>query len=179
MTTAPLPRPTPRDAAARPALQPGTWLRAIGLTLALGAGSLAVAADAGVVVRHAWARPTVPGQPVGAAYFEITSPTAATLTAIESVAAGEVQLHRMDMDGDVMRMRRVERLELPAGQPVVLSAGGMHLMLMQLKRPLREGDRVPLLLTLRRAAPGKAGEGALQRLRIDVPVRAAPPKGAP
>ena len=117
--------------------------------MALGCFGLAAAASpSDVVVTNAWARPTVPGQTVGAAYLNLTSAHGATLTLVQSDAAGTVQVHAMSNDGDVMRMREVDRLALPAGKTIRLAPSGMHLMLLQLKKPLRPGDSVALDLTV-------------------------------
>ena len=130
------------------------------------------AAAADVAVTDAWALPTVPGQPVAGAYLSITSAHGATLTRVQSDAAGAVQAHEMSQDGDVMRMREVERLALPAGKTVRLAPGGTHLMLLQLKKPLRPGDSVTLDLTVVDEA------GAQRVVRAIVPVKATPPQGA-
>ena len=116
--------------------------------MALGCFGFAVASPPVVVVTNAWARPTVPGQTVGAAYLDLTSAHGATLALVQSDAAGTVQVHAMSNDGDVMRMREVDRLALPAGKTIRLAPSGMHLMLLQLKKPLRPGDSVALDLTV-------------------------------
>ena len=82
--------------------------------LALVAGAT-TAAPMNVQVTQAWARPTVPGQTVAGAYFDIRSSADATLTGLRSSAAGAVQMHTMLKDGDVMRMRELPQLPLPAG----------------------------------------------------------------
>jgi copper(I)-binding protein/thiol-disulfide isomerase/thioredoxin len=121
-----------------------------------------------VAVSDAWARATVPGQPVGAVYLSLTSAHGATLSGVRSDAAGSVQMHSMREEGGVMRMREVERLELPAGQTVRLAPSGTHLMLLQLKRPLRTGDSVALDMTL----VDKAGRSHV--VHAIAPVRTAP-----
>ena len=78
------------------------------------------------------------------------------------------EMHEMAMDGSVMRMRQVDAIDLPAGQAVELKPGGLHIMLMDLKAPLKAGDTVPLTLRFE-----KAGEHTVQ-----VPVRAAPAAAA-
>ena len=130
-------------------------------------GALAAGAD-DVAVSGAWARATVPGQPVAAAYLDILSRQGATLIGVRSDAAGAVQVHSMREDGGVMRMREVERLELPAGQTVRLAPSGTHLMLLDLKRPLRSGDSITLDLTL----VDKAGRS--RTVHTVAPVRAGP-----
>jgi len=112
--------------------------------------SFAHAADVATVA-NAWSRPTVPGQSVAAAYFDITANVPATLIAADTSAADKAELHNMSMDGGVMKMRPVARLDLPAHQTVKLGPGGYHLMLMDLKAPLKQGDKVPLTLEFERA----------------------------
>ena len=131
-----------------------------------GRAALAAGGD-DVVVSSAWARATVPGQPVAAAYLSITSAHGAALTGVRSDAAGMVQMHSMSDDGGVMRMREIARLELPAGQTVRLAPSGTHLMLLQLKKPLRVGESVALDLTLVDQA------GRTRVVHTTAPVRAA------
>ena len=105
-------------------------------------------AAAGVAVSAAWARATAPGQTVGGAYLKIESAQTAYLVGASSPAARAVEVHQMSMENDVMKMRQVARLELPAGKAVELKPGGYHLMLMDIKRPLVKGEHVPLKLTI-------------------------------
>lgn len=123
------------------------------VALALG---LAAAAQAQVNVSNAWVRGTVPGQKATGAFMQLKSARGATLVAAESPAAGAVEIHAMRMEGNVMRMRAIGSLELPAGQTVELKPGGYHAMLLDLKAPLKKGDVVPLRLKVR----GKDGEVA-------------------
>jgi len=99
-----------------------------------------------VAISHTWARATAPGQNVGAAYLELKSATDSTLIKAESPAAGSVEIHKMSMKNGVMEMRMQDTLELPAGQAVKLEPGGLHLMLFDLKKPLKVGENVPLTL---------------------------------
>ena len=108
----------------------------------------APAADA-IRVLDPWARATVPGQKVGGVYMEIVSPRDARLVGVSSPAAGTAEVHSMTMDGGTMRMRAVEALDLPAGTPVRLAPGGYHVMLMDLKAPLKKGDTVAIKLKVR------------------------------
>lgn len=124
-----------------------------------------------VRIRQAWARPTVPGQPVGAAYFEIATERDANLVDLRSDAADLVQIHTMTHDGGVMRMRQVAQLKLIAHQPVRLTPGGLHVMLLDLKKPLRAGESIALELTLVDSA------GRRQTVRTSVPVRTSAPSG--
>jgi copper(I)-binding protein len=101
-----------------------------------------------VQARAAWARATMGGQKTTGAYLELTSAQGGTLVGAESAAAGMVEVHEMRMDGNVMRMRAIPRLELPAGKTVELKPGGFHIMLIDLKQPLKKGDSVPLKLKI-------------------------------
>jgi len=145
-------------------------MREIKTLLTISALLLAAAGSAiaqTVKVENAWARATVPGQQASAAFMTLTAPEGARLVGASSPAAGVAELHEMAMQGDVMKMRAVPALELPAGQPVALTPGGHHLMLMSLKAPLAAGGTVPVTLLLRDA------HGAEVRQEVQVPVRAA------
>ncbi|SBT06298.1 conserved exported hypothetical protein [Candidatus Accumulibacter aalborgensis] len=104
----------------------------------------ALAAD--VEVKDAWVRGTVAGQQATGAFMEISSKSGATIVGAASSAAALTEMHEMRMAGDVMQMRPIPRLEIPAGKPVRLGPGGYHLMLIDLKQPLKKGDSVPLTL---------------------------------
>ena len=108
----------------------------------------AAAAHAQVEARGAWVRGTVLGQTTAGAYMELTSDRRASLLGAESPAAGGAEIHEMKMEGNVMRMRAVPRLELPPGKTVELKPGGHHMMLVGLKRPLKKGDLVPIRLKI-------------------------------
>lgn len=113
---------------------------------------LAASAHAGdITVANAWARATAPGQEVGAAYFDIVSKSAAKIVKAESPAAASTEIHTMSMKGGVMEMRKIDSLELPAGKTISLAPGGNHIMLIGLKKPLKEGDKVAVTLTLEKA----------------------------
>jgi copper(I)-binding protein len=106
-----------------------------------------------IQVRHPWARATPPGATIGAGYLEIRNngKTADRLTGAATPAAERVELHVTTRDGEVMRMRESQRLDVPARQRLALRHGGPHLMLVGLKKPLAKGDRVPLTLRFERA----------------------------
>jgi len=114
----------------------------IGAVCALSATAHAQA----VTVRDAWIRAPAPGQQVAGAYMELLSRTTTTLLSVASPAAGRVELHNTTLEDGVMKMRLVGQIELPGGRPVKLAPGGVHVMLMDLKRPLKPGDKVPLTL---------------------------------
>jgi hypothetical protein len=101
---------------------------------------------ANVSVTDAWARATMPGQPVSGAYMQIQSDADARLIGASSPAVPRVEVHEMKMDGDVMRMREVKAIDLPKGKTVSLQPGGLHLMLMNLPKPIAAGDVIPLTL---------------------------------
>lgn len=104
-------------------------------------------------IDHPWARPTVTGQPAGGGFVVLHNGANTTdrLLAVQTPAAERVELHHMQMDGDVMRMRQVDAIDLPAGATVRLEPGGLHLMLVGLKAPLKGGSRVPLTLRFEKA----------------------------
>jgi len=126
--------------------------------------ALPVCAAAALAVRDARVLATVPGQGVAAAYMTIESSVAARVVSAESDVATSVQFHTMSMQGEVMRMRRVDELELPAGRAVRLAPGGIHLMLTGLSQPLRAGGTVDLRLTVSEAG------GASRVVRVTLPV---------
>ena len=105
-------------------------------------------------IGHPWARATPPTAPAGGGYLTVTNKgtTADRLVAVRSPAAGSVQVHEMKMEGNVMRMREVEGgLAIPPGATVALAPGGLHLMMMGLKEPLKQGERVPVTLVFEKA----------------------------
>jgi copper(I)-binding protein len=98
-------------------------------------------------IKTPWARATPGHAENGAAYLTIVSPTTDRLTAVSSPVAKKAQLHTMSMEGGIMRMRPLAAIDIPAGQAVTLSPGGMHIMLLGLTQPLREGKSFPLTLS--------------------------------
>ena len=115
-------------------------------------------------VEHAWARATVAVVKTGAAYFTITGHGAADrLLSATTPVAERAELHVTRNEGNVMRMRPVDGLAVPATGAVTLDPGGYHLMLVGLKQPLVAGQHFPLALTFQNA-------GAM---RVEVVVEAA------
>lgn len=112
--------------------------------------ALASHAFAQTTVTAPWARATVPQQSASGAFMQIRSADNARLVAASSPLAASVQLHKMEMDGHMMKMREVDGIDLPAGATVNLASGGYHVMLFGLKRQLKEGDVVPLSLVVER-----------------------------
>jgi copper(I)-binding protein len=140
--------------------------------LALGCAAQAQA-PAPVTVEHAWARTSVQGQSGTGAFMTLTAREPLTLVGVSTPAAGVAEIHEMKMEGDVMKMRPIEALPLPAGKAVELKPGGHHLMLMNLKAPLQAGTQVPVTLRLRDA------KGNTRTLDVSVPVSARAPANAP
>lgn len=124
----------------------GRGLFSVGLALSISAG---VAGGEPLRVSGAWVAPTVPGQTVGAAYMQLRSVQEAALVKVEADVASTTEIHQMTTVNDVMRMRKLDQVRLPAGRTVELSPGATHLMLVDLRQPLKVGDSVKLKLTLR------------------------------
>lgn len=102
----------------------------------------------------AFTRATLPNAPVGGGYVTITNTggEADRLVAAASPVAGDVQIHEMKMEGDIMKMAELpDGIEIPAGETLVLTPGGFHLMFMQLNTALVEGTTIPVTLTFEKA----------------------------
>jgi copper(I)-binding protein len=119
-----------------------------------------------VGIANAWVRASVPGQQATGAFMQITARQPARLVGASSPVAASAEVHEMKMEGDVMRMRALPLLDLPAGQAVALEPGGHHIMLIGLKRPLAVGETVPLTLTVQDA------DGQTRAIEVAAPVRA-------
>lgn len=127
----------------------GCALLAVGLIAPAGAGAHDYTLGA-LEIGHPWARPST-GK-TGAAYFTIKNNGGADkLTGIAADVSAKVQLHDMEMDGNIMRMRKLDALPLPAGETVNVAPGGLHIMLIGLTAPLKLGDTFPMRLTFERA----------------------------
>ena len=123
-------------------------------------------------IDHPYARPTPPGARSGGAYFTIENSGAQAdrLLRVTTTAASSAEIHSMTMDGNVMRMRAVESVEIPPHGTTALKPGAYHVMLLDLKQPLTVGETVPLTLTFEKAgvvnvparveAAGSAGDRA-------------------
>jgi hypothetical protein len=110
----------------------------------------ALPAWAQVSVEQPWSRATPPGAGIGVGFMRLHNAGAAPerVVGAASPVAGRVEMHVTSRDGDVMRMRQVESFEIPAGGTFELKPGGAHLMLVNLKHPLKQGEKVPLALKL-------------------------------
>ena len=122
-------------------------------------------ASSKITVSHAWARATVPSAKNGAVFLTITAPPSLSdkLIAVRSSAAEEAQLHRHIMENGIARMASIAAIELAQGKAVKLDPQGLHVMLVGLKKPLQEGDRIALTLVFE-----KSGD-----MPVEVPVLAA------
>ena len=118
--------------------------RASAFALALTTAS----AHAQIKVDHPWVRGAVPGQRATGAFLDITSARDAALVKVESPLAATVAVHAMEMKNNLMTMREAPKIDLPAGKQVRLAPGGFHIMLMDLKQPVKNGETVPLKLTI-------------------------------
>lgn len=107
-------------------------------------------AAAQVTVSNPWVRGTVPGQHSTGAFMEISSTEPVVLVAIATPAAGMVEIHQMIRESGVMKMRQLPTLDIPAGRKIEMKPGASyHVMMMELRKPLKSGDTVPLKLTFR------------------------------
>jgi copper(I)-binding protein len=118
-----------------------------------------------VAVADPWVRGTVAGQRATGAFMKLTPAADQKLVAAASPVAKIVEIHEMAMDGGVMKMRAIPKLDLPAGKATELKPGGYHVMLMALDRTLAEGEIVPITLTFEDAA------GKRQTVEIKAPVK--------
>lgn len=101
-----------------------------------------------VTIKNAWVRQNIPPQTMTAAYFFIHNQGAATALISASTPAAEVaEIHVMTTDGNIMRMKKIDRLPIPENGSATLQPGGNHLMLIGLRRDLAPGDSLALTLT--------------------------------
>jgi copper(I)-binding protein len=118
--------------------------------LALGVSliGLAFQVSAQTRVDDAWVRATVAGQPSSGAFMTVTASSDSKLLSVQSPVARLVQIHEMSMKDDVMKMQQAQSVALPAGKAVSFDPHGYHIMLMDLNAQIKEGDKVPLTLTV-------------------------------
>lgn len=133
-------------------------MRSLTAILSAVAGSAAICAasagtPSGLSVAGAWARATPPGTPVAAVYLVIdnTAGEADRLLAISTDRAGSAEVHTTVHEGDLAMMRRVDPLQVGAGERIVFEPGGTHVMLIGLKSPLAEGQSLTLVMNFERA----------------------------
>jgi len=128
-----------------------------------------------VVAAGAWVRGTVAGQGATGAFVELTARDNAALVGVSCPLAESAELHEMIMDGGVMKMRALQRLELPAGKTVALRPGSYHIMLLNLRQSFRKGDSVPLTLRIE----GKDKQVGALEVKAEVRDLTAAPASAP
>jgi copper(I)-binding protein len=134
----------------------------------------ATGAVAQVTVKDPWVRGTVAQQKATGMFAHIIAAGGGKLVAGSSPVAGVVEIHEMAMQGDVMKMRAIPGgLELPAGKAVELKPGGYHVMLMELKQQLKEGETVPVTLVVE----GK--DGKRENVEVKAAVKALATPAAP
>lgn len=107
-----------------------------------------------IEIGHPWTRATPPMARVAGGYLELTNTgdTADRLLGGSSPVAARVEIHNMEMTDGIMKMRPVpEGVEIPAAETVHLAPGGYHLMLLELKQPITEGEMVPVTLEFEQA----------------------------
>ena len=116
--------------------------------LALGLCFWMTSALSQVSVENPWARPTPPNARLAAGYLTVVNASGAPdrLVGASSPAAARVEMHVNIKDGDILRMREVKDLKLPAGGRLELKPVGAHLMFVNIKAPFRQGDTVPVTL---------------------------------
>ena len=134
-----------------------THIHHLTLPLALAWAIPALAADqrtGSLTITQPWSRATAPGAAVGVVYFEIVNSGAQdTLVHVEAPVARQLEMHSMATIGGVMQMRQVLSVDVPAQGRVRFEPGGLHVMLIDLVRPLKKGDRFPLMLVFQHAGP--------------------------
>jgi copper(I)-binding protein len=149
-------------------------LRSAAIAILAAAGfASAAAAYAQVTVTDPWVRGIVTGQKATGAFMQLKSTADTALVAAASPVAKIVEVHEMKMEGGMMKMNAVDKLALPAGKAIDLKPGGYHVMLMDLVRPLKDGDTVPLQLTFEDKA------GKKQTVEVKAVVRPLAASGTP
>lgn len=112
--------------------------------------SLAVstAAFSQVQVKDAWVRATVAAQKASGAYMQLTATEDARLVSVSSPVAGVAEIHEMALVDNIMKMRAIAGIDIPAAKGAELMPGGHHIMLLDLKRQLKEGETIRITLVL-------------------------------
>ena len=126
---------------------------------------LGSSAWAQVDVKDAWVRATVAQQKTTGAFMQLTAAKDSRLVSASSRSAAVVEVHEMSLQGDLMRMRQIPALDLPASKTVELKPGSYHLMLMGLTQPMVAGTTVPLSLVIEDKA------GVRQTVEVKAEVR--------
>lgn len=145
-----------------------SWALAAALFVAVPA--VAQSPQAAIHVESAWARSTPPGAKTAAAYMTVvnTGHEADRLVATSTPVAGMADIHRSSEENGVMKMRPAGPIDVKPGTPVALSPGGLHVMMMDLKQPLNDGQSFPLTLVFEKAG----------KIQVNVHVQRTPPAGS-
>ena len=143
------------------------------ITLLAGLAQAQSPGQSAIQVKEPWVRGTVAQQKATGAFMQLSAPQDMRLVEARSPVAGVVELHEMAMDNNVMKMRAVPGIDIPAGKGAELKPGGFHVMLLELKKQLKEGDTVPLTLVLE----GK--DKKRQSIEVNAPVRALGTRNTP
>ena len=117
-------------------------------------------------VEDAWVRATVAGQQVTGAFMTVTASSDSKLLSVQTPVAKIVQIHESTMKNDVMSMQPVDFVALPAGKAVTLDPHSYHVMLIDLVGQVKEGDKVPLTLTVENA------NGEKESIKVEAEARA-------
>ena len=139
------------------------WLKLAGLTAS--ALLMSSVAHAQIVVGDPWVRATVVQQTGTGAFMTLTSETDTRLVAAESNVAEHVEVHEMAMEDNVMKMRQISALPLPAGKTVELKPGGYHIMFINLHQQVKDGEQVPITLVF------EGEDGQRSTLEVLAPVK--------
>lgn len=142
------------------------FIRHVAVAALLAASAGSAFAQANVSVKDAWVRATVPQQKATGAFMQLQASADSKFVSASSPLTPTVEVHEMAMQGDIMRMRQVQSIELPAGKLVELKPGGYHIMLLNLKAQVKEGDTVPFTLVFE----GK--DGKRETVDVKAPVKA-------
>lgn len=143
-------------------------LKLLAAALVLASGALHAQ---NVEVRDAWVRSTVIGQKGTGAFMTLTAKEGTRLVGVSTPVAGVAEVHEMKLEGEIMKMRALPGLDLPAGKAVELKPGGYHLMLMDLKQALAKGADVPVTLRF------KDAKGVESQLELKLPAGTTAPGG--
>jgi copper(I)-binding protein len=128
-------------------------MRVLAAVLLLAAASAYSQSKGEIEVRQPWSRATPPGARVAAGFMEIRNNGAQPdrLVSASTGVAKRVEMHITQREGEIMKMRPVKAFEIPARERITLRPGGSHLMLVDVTRPLRKGERVAMTLRFERA----------------------------
>ena len=118
-----------------------------------------------VRIENAWARATAPGQKIAGGFMDLTADTDMTLVGGSSPVSRALELHTMKIEDGIMKMRPVKEIALPRGQTVKLAPGGLHIMFVDIKKPLQAGEKVPLSLIF------KGSDGKEQQIDVQADAR--------